>query len=119
MIAPKQLERSSFYVIYPEGTPAQFVKWMFSVFGTAGWPPAEDSIDEEALEGARALRIPIIPRDVSIIRDKPDPEVGKQLVVRSDDQKGMVILEGYLSHNQPPALIREWKLPVLARENIE
>ena len=110
MIAPKQLARSSFYAIYPEGKPSQFVKWMFSTFGTAEWPPAEDSPDEAALEGAMALRIPIIPRDVAIIRDKPDPDAGKQLVVRPDDLKGAVIAEGYLKPEGPPALIRVWKL---------
>ena len=110
MVAPKHLERSSFYAIYPEGKPSQFVKWMFSTFGTAEWPPAEDSPDEAALEGAIALRIPIIPRDVAIIRDKPDADLAKQLVVRADDLKGMVIAEGYLAPEGPPVLTREWKL---------
>lgn len=111
MASANQLKRSSFYVVYPEGKPSQFVSWMFSTFGTAEWPPAEDSDEYDALEGAKALGIPVIPKDVLIVANKPDPSAGKQVVVRSDDQKSAVIVEGYLKPEGPPVLTRQWELP--------
>lgn len=109
MMAPNQLKRSSFLAVFPEGKPSDFVIWMFSTFGTAEWPPYEDG-DPMELEQAKSIRMPVIPKDVTLVPREPDPEKGKQIVIKSDDQRGLFIIEGYLNPHVPPVLRREWKL---------
>ncbi len=117
--AKNQLKRSSFWVVYPEGKPSEFVNWMFSAFGSAEWPPHEDTADPMELEQARSIRAPIIPKDVALVPLAPNPDLKKQVVVRFDDAKGLLIANGYLDPAQPPVLIREWPLvkPLPAKRN--
>ena len=109
IIAPNQLRRSSFLAIFPEGKPSDFVTWMFSTFGTAEWPPYEDG-DPMELEQAKSIRMPVIPKDVTLTPREPDPKKGKQIVIKSDDPRGLIIVEGYLNPHKLPSLRREWKL---------
>lgn len=112
MMAPNQLRRSSFLAVFPEGKPSDFVIWMFSTFGTAEWPPYEDG-DPMELEQAKSIRAPVIPSDVYLNPREPEPKKGKQLVIKSDDLRGLIIIEGYLNPQEPPVFRREWKLPRL------
>ncbi len=108
--AKKQLQRSSFWVLYPDGRPSEFVNWMFSAFGTAEWPPSENTADPYELEQARSIRAPIIPKNVALVPRQSNPDLKKQLVVQSDDAKGIIVVKAYLDPAKPPVLTREWPL---------
>ena len=110
MILPHNLSRSAFTVAFPEGLPSEFVNYMFSDMGVAEWPPYEDS-GEFSPEELKFIRIPLIPKDIELVPLYPDPEVEKQLVIKFDDNRGMLIVEGYNDPEQEPVLVREWNLP--------
>ena len=112
--APNQLQGSSFLVVFPDGRPSDFVAWMFSTFGMAEWPPAEGSLemeDSDWEDAMRATRTPILPRDVSLVPLQPNPDLKKQIVVKSDDVRKKILVEGYLDPETAPVLVREWDLP--------
>lgn len=111
LLAGKNLSRSSFYVAYPDGTPSDYVKYYFSPMGTAEWPPYEGGgeFSDEEMKMARITPIPhgirFFPHQVA--QDEP----GKQVVIKADDERSMVIFEGYLSPSAPqPAIVVEKKL---------
>lgn len=109
--APRQLGRSSFPAAYPRGRPSDFVKWMFSTMGTAEWPPAEDGVDQATLEAAKSLRFPVIPAGLRIVPEKPEPtDKRRQLVVKGDDARGMLVVDAYTHPAGPPVFTREWPL---------
>jgi hypothetical protein len=111
MSAPRQLKRSAFGSTFPEGSPAQFVEWMFSPMGSAIWPPVEGggefSLEEEKM--IRKTGIPFLPSGVSLVSDGPDMDRGQQVVVRGDDERWMLVVEGYLDPQDDPVLIKEWQ----------
>jgi len=74
--------------------------------------PYEDG-DPMELEQAKSIRMPVIPKDVTLTPREPDPKKGKQIVIKSDDQRGLIIVEGYLNPESSPALRREWKLTIV------
>jgi len=113
MVSPFQVQRCSFYVVLPNGTPRQFVSWFFSSMGTAEWPPVDEASefgDDERASMKQAGML-LRPKDVSYRHTNPDPAVRKQIVLKWDDGDGTVILEGYLDPQQPPAMTRRLKLP--------
>ena len=86
---------------------------MFSTFGMAEWPPAEGSLemeDSDWEDAMRATRTPILPRDVSLVPLQPNPDLKKQIVVKSDDVRKKILVEGYLDPKTAPVLVREWDL---------
>ena len=105
-----QIKRSSFLIVYPEGKPSDFVKWMFSTLGTAEWPPIEGGPEEELEEGAKAVGIPLLPKAVRLFAQSPNKDAGKQIVVRGDDARGMIAAEAYLAPGQPSVFTQEWNL---------
>ncbi len=110
MIAPNQLRRSMFSAAYPDPRPSDYVSYLFSTMGAAEWPaPARFSSPEE-IEQMRAIGMPMPPEDVTYLPDQPDPGRGKQIVIRADDVRGVVILEGYLDPQGAPALRQELTL---------
>ena len=112
--APNQLQRSSFLVIFHGGQPSDFVTWMFSTFGKAEWPPAEGSLEMENYGWEEALQVtgtPVPPREVSFVALKPDPNLKKQIVVKPDDARQKIMVEGYLDPGAAPVLVREWDWP--------
>lgn len=113
MSADRQLKRTAFRLAYPEGTPGQFVKWMFSPMGSAVWPPFEGG-GEFSQEEQRMLKktgIPFLPSGVSMVARNPDMGRGRQVVVRGDDERQILVVEGYHDPEVPPALIMEWPFP--------
>ncbi|GJL80268.1 MAG: hypothetical protein NPINA01_32570 [Nitrospinaceae bacterium] len=111
----KQLKSSSFLILSGEKTPSNFLTWMFSAMGTAEWyvadgPSIEFSPDE--LEHIKRIT-PLVPENVAIVADHPDPEKGKQVVVISDDNKNIIVVEGYLDPKEPHVLRKEWHFPEL------
>lgn len=113
MLAPTNLARSTFPVVLPQGTPKQFVSWLFSTLGTADWPPSESTAKQhpDEAEMARAIGAPLFPDDVRIFHSKTDSSAGKQVVVKWDDGRNVVIVEGYIDPSQTPVLVKEWELP--------
>ena len=109
IILPDNLCRSLFSVAFPGGKPSEFVSYLFSDMGIAEWPPYEGS-GEFSPEELKLMNIPQIPMDIELVPLYPDPETGKQLVVKFDDNRGMVIVEGYMDPDSDPVLVREWIL---------
>jgi len=110
MILPPVLSRSAFTIAFPDGKPSEFVNYMFSDMGIAEWPPYEGMNDED-LEEYSSIRIPMIPQSVSLVPLYPDPVRGRQLVIRFDDIRDVLILEGYEDPKGEPVKVKEWKLP--------
>jgi len=112
MSAPRQLKRSSFLVFYPQGKPSDFVSWMFSEIGAAEWPPSEWELDEMEREGMRSAGIPILPKEVGIFSSLRSDKA-TQIIVKADDSKELIIIEGFLKPGQPSVLVKQWpfKLP--------
>jgi hypothetical protein len=107
------LEGSAFFALYPDGTPKQYVSFVFSDIGAAERPPVEGSgeasPDEE--HSMRSLGHPVWPAGVSMTHSKPDPALGMQVVWKWDDSRHMIILEGYADPQQPPVVVRETPFP--------
>jgi hypothetical protein len=111
MLRPSNLSRSAFCAAFPDGKPSQFVSYMFSQMGSAEWPPSEAWADPAEREQMRAIRAPMIPADVTLVPRKPDPKQKKQIVVRADDERAMVVCDGYLDPKSEPVASWEWALP--------
>ena len=109
-LVPANLARSTFPAVLPNGTPKQFVSWYFSTLGAAE-RPGPDNGDEMEREMAASMGAVLVPAGISIFHSKPDTAWGKQIVMKWDDVRGVVILEGYLNPRDLPALVREIELP--------
>ena len=112
--AERQLRSSTFRVVYPEGGPKQFVKWIFSPMGSALWPPTEGGLEfsAEELKMLQKTGIPVLPSGVSLMPEKVDAEGGRQLVMRGDDERQVLIVEGYLDPQATSVLVKEWQFPL-------
>ncbi len=113
MSAKQQIARSSFAVVYPDAQPSDFVNWLFSELGAAEWPDSEAyaEVDPTVREQAKAIGAPLVPKDVQIVALSPKIEMGKQVVVKFDNARGVIIVEGYLDPEGSPVLTQEWELP--------
>jgi len=110
--SPDQIEQYSFLDIEGEKSPSQFVRWMFSTLGTAEWFVQEDSTEFSPDELSEAQRTAaVMPKNVSLFPNRAKPGRKKQVVVKSDDQRGMIIVEAYLNPRKSPAFVREWPFP--------
>ena len=107
MSAPRQLKRSSFLLVFPEGKPSDFVNWMFSSLGAAEWPPSQEEWEDMGGDSEDPAGIPILPKDVGIF-SSPRSDVTKHIIVKSDDRKGLIIIEGFLKPGEPPVLVKQW-----------
>ncbi|MBI3006115.1 MAG: hypothetical protein HYY49_11975 [Ignavibacteriales bacterium] len=110
-LAEYNFERSMFPAVLPNGTPRQWVSYYFSTMGSSERLPDEDHATEEDHEMARAMRMPLWPSGIAVVHTKPDPSRGKQIVLKWDDAKGIVIVEAYLNPNSGPEFVREIALP--------
>jgi hypothetical protein len=113
-LAPMQLQSSMFAVAYPECKPSQFAAYILSPAGGAELPIRESIAQDEDKEMAAAIGMPLWPDGVSMVRDKPDPARGKQLVLKHDDAKNMLIIEAYDNPSSEPSAIYEWVLVKVA-----
>ena len=110
MTAPMNMRRSVFFVGYPNGTPSDYVSYMFSEMGSSEWPPYEENMDPEEIEMMGMTRIPYFPSGVEIIKNDPDPEAGSQIVISADDTRGVIIVRGYDDPAGEPSLTKEYPL---------
>jgi hypothetical protein len=117
MAAPRHLRQSMFLGLFPDGTPSQFVSFLFSSLGSAEWPDSESSaaMDPIFREQASAIGMPLCPDGVAFTDRSPKLELGRQIVVRFDDPRNLLIIEGYVDPAQPPVLTieREFRVPTL------
>lgn len=113
MSADRQLKRTAFKTAYPEASPEQFVKWMFSPMGAAVWPPFEGGgeFSQEEEKMIKKSGMPFFPADVAVVATNPDSDRGRQVVVRGDDERQMLVAEGYLDPEAPAVVVKEWKFP--------
>lgn len=113
MMLPRNLSRSTFTAVLPNGTPRQFVSWLFSDLGAAEWPESEAMAESDPMvkEQAQAIRAPLVPKNVAFFHTAPHPGKGKQMVIKWDDARRVVIVEGYVDPEKPPVLVREWEFP--------
>ena len=107
MTSNKFLSRSAFKSIYPEQKPSDFVQYIFSTMGSAEWPTAFDEGEEEQL---RSIGVPIMPNNLAIIPNKPDSNNDLQVVLRADDEAGLVIIEAYEKSIEKPVLVVERRI---------
>lgn len=113
MSADRQLKRTAFKMAYPEASPVQFVNWMFSPMGAAAWPPFEGGgeFSQEEEKMIKKAGMPFFPTGVAIVANNPDSDRGMQVVVRGDDERKMLVVEGYLNPEVSAVVVKEWKFP--------
>ena len=108
--SPRYLNQSMFAATSATWKPSELVSYIFSDMGAAEWPPGENASAMEK-EQARAARTPLIPADVRLVPLRPDARYQKQVVVKADDARGKVMVEGYVDPAKKPVLTREWDMP--------
>lgn len=123
MAAPRHLKRSTFLGLFPNGTPSQFVSFLFSTLGAAEWPESESgaALDPILREQASAIGMPLRPDGIAYTDRWPKAELGRQIVVGFDDQRGLLLIRGYSDPARPPVLIieQQFRVPTLRSEESE
>lgn len=95
----RHLERSCFYVVYPQGTPTDFVGYLFSDLGSADWPVAFEPLEAEQMQSAGITPLPGTVKISAQQREQPEQ---KELVLLADDAAGDIQLLGYLPNETEP-----------------
>ena len=109
LTSARHLGKSAYPATRRTGTPSELVSYVFSDIGAAEWPPGEDASPMEQ-EQARATRMPLLPRDVGLVANRPDPRLRKQVVLRGDDAKNELVAEGYADPSKPPVFVERWAM---------
>jgi hypothetical protein len=112
MMSPRKLDDAGFYETHSDPKPSDFVSFISSSSAAGLWPPREDSpfADENELQRFRSLEETLIPKGIAYKRNRPDPNVGGQIVYRADDERGELVVEAYVDPNDKPVFVRRWKL---------
>jgi hypothetical protein len=114
-LSPRGLERSAFYAVHPEGTPSDFVSFFFSPLGKAEWVPDPSTAPEGVVlvgpDGLLDVGGELPPGGVGLAAEQPDPRLRRQVVLRADDERGVVIAAAYELPGRDPVLVRELALP--------
>jgi len=111
MLGKRNLDRSQFHVLYPDGRPSDFVEFFFSPAGSSELPPDPDGREGLSARDLRDAGITARPKGVTFVRDGVESTARRQLVLSADDARGVVIAKGYASPDQQPVLVQEWRLP--------
>ena len=123
MAAPRHLRQSMFLGLFPDGTPSQFVSFLFSSLGAAEWPESESSAVRDPVfrEQASAIGMPLRPDGVAFTDRWPKAKLGRQIVVRFDDRRSLLIIQGYVHPARPPVLVieQEFRVPALRPQESE
>ena len=99
--SPRYLGNSMYSATVEQHKPSELISYLFSTMGAAEWPPSEDSL-ELTKEQARTTRTPLVPSNIRLRPLAPDNQPGLQLVLKPDDARKMIIVEGYVLPNQTP-----------------
>ena len=112
MMSPHKLDAAGFYRAYPDPKPSDFVSFINSDLGAILWPPRADSpfADDSEIEQSRAIGETVIPKGIAFKRNRPDPDGGRQIVYRDDDQTGEIVVEAYIDPMAEPIFTRRWTL---------
>jgi hypothetical protein len=107
LASPRFVNVSAYSATAETGAPSEFVSYLFSDLGAAELPePARPGEPQGAGRGGP----PAWPEGVALRPHRPDPRLGKQVVIVPDDARGLVVAEGYLDGNGAPLLRREFEL---------
>ena len=112
MMSSRKLDAAGFYRAYPDPKPSDFVSFINSDLGAILWPPREDSpfADNSQIEPSRATGEAMIPKGIAFKRNRPDPDGGRQIVYRHDDENGEIVVEAYVDPKTEPVFTRRWRL---------
>ncbi len=90
-----------------EHMPSAWVEYFFSVYSTRNWITEDD-------EYAEYSRGPVLPSGINLTQSiKNDTNKKPQLVVRADDKRKMIVVEGYDYPVKEIVFQDEWKFPDL------
>jgi len=108
MTAPAQLSRSMYSTVQ-DGKASTFVSYLFSDMGAAEWPETEEAAERDPMikEQAAAAALPLSPKGVSFAADAPDPAKGRQIVLKADDARKIIVVEAYDTPAAKPLLVEE------------
>jgi hypothetical protein len=108
MTAPVQLSRSMYSTIQ-DGKASTWVSYFFSDMGAAEWPETEEAAERDPMiaEQAKSAGLPLAPKGVSFSADKPNPDKGRQIVLKADDARNIIIVEAYDAPSAKPLLVDE------------
>ncbi len=112
MMSPRKLDDAGFYETHSNPKPSDFVSFISSDLAVGLWPPREDSpfADDNELQQSRSLGETLIPKGIAYKRNRPDPDIGRQIVYRADDERGELVVEAYVDPGDEPVFVRRWKL---------
>tara|TARA_B100000686_G_scaffold299929_1_gene334082 strand:+ start:507 stop:1013 length:507 start_codon:yes stop_codon:yes gene_type:complete len=112
------MQTTTFFRKHPNGKPSDFVEWFLSEEGRSQWPASLSNADSnpEVRKEAYERNAPIVPRNMIFLAHNRDRKQGRQLVVRAEDSRNLIIVEGYGDPNTLPDLHREWKLPQISND---
>lgn len=108
MAAPMQLSKSMYGTVQ-DGKASTWVSFVFSTMGAAEWPESEESAERDPMlkEQAKSANMPLAPKGVAFAAGAPDPAKGRQIVLKADDARGMIIVEAYDNPSAKPLLVEE------------
>ena len=97
---------------YVAHVPA-FIPWAEALFFSKTRFRCQLALDANEAQAMRSAGIPMIPENVLLAPLKPDREAKhkSQLVVRFDNERGVIIVDGYTNPTQKPLFTQEWPLP--------
>ncbi len=108
--SPRHLRQSMYVSVHEEDTPSELLSYLFSSLGAAEWPYTTDASEMEK-EQARSIGMPLQPANVAIVLMAVDARAGKQIVLRPDDGKGLIVADAYLAPDQAPVFTSSWPMP--------
>jgi hypothetical protein len=113
MMSPRKLEAAGFPKPQTEAKPSDFIRFINSDVGAVLWPPREDwpFADGLEVEQSRAMGETLIPKGIAYKRNRTDPDEGRQIVYRADDEAGEIVVEAYEDPSTDPVFVQRWKFP--------
>ena len=88
-----------------EHTASAWVDYFFSVYSTRNWLSESD-------EYAAYSNEPLLPSGITLTPlEKSDDATTPQLVIKSDDSRSLIIVEGYDFPDKGKVFIKKWKFP--------
>jgi len=108
MSAPAQLSKSMYSAIQ-DGKASTWVNYFFSDMGAAEWPESEEAAERDPAiaEQAKSAGLPLAPKGVAFSANAPDPTKGRQIVLKADDARSVIIVEAYDAPAAKPLMVDE------------
>ncbi len=108
MTASAQLSKSMYSAVQ-DGKASTWVSYFFSDMGAAEWPETEEDAERDPMiaERAKSAGLPLAPKGVSFSANQPDPAKGRQIVLKADDARSVIIVEAYDTPSAKPLMVDE------------